>query len=129
MKINVSNNLRANDDCTNKNYSEAAAIQQLLDAIDEAYEPEAEDWPQLKITIGCNEIAFTLGGPQIEGICKFCQQLADENAYSIDFENNVVDCDDSWLKGTDYVSVTEQHMHAKIDRSSNATVYLLQLLR
>lgn len=34
MKINVSNNLRANDDCTNKNYSEAAAIQQLLDAID-----------------------------------------------------------------------------------------------
>lgn len=107
MKINFGNNLRANDDCTNKNYSEAAAIQQLLDVIDEACASETEDWPQLKVTIGCNTIAFSLGGPQIEGICKFCKQLADENAYSIDFENNVVDCDDSWLKGTDYLPVTE----------------------
>lgn len=107
MKINFGNNLRANDDCTNKNYSEAAAIQQLLDAIDEACVSETEDWPQLKVTIGCNTIAFVLGGPQVEGICKFCKQLADENAYSIDFESNVVECDDPCLKGTDYLPVTE----------------------
>lgn len=81
-------------------YSEAAALEQMLRAADETlaemndgYEKTNDDIyldVQFTISVGGISTAFLLGGPQMQALCNFVQSIADENGYSVDFETMTV---------------------------------------
>ena len=78
-------------------YNEAAALQQLLQALHSAldtqnkkFESDSEDLDQFTITVGGVQTAFYLGGPQSEAIYKFVQHVANENFYEVDIHNATV---------------------------------------
>lgn len=79
-------------------YNEANALRQLLVSIVRAAATDIElkesneqyDGGQIIITIGGIQTAFYLGGPQIDGLYAFAQQIADENFYSVDTANCTV---------------------------------------
>ena len=91
---------------TNKHYSitldsynEAAALQQLLEALNDAldannerFERNADSayYEQFTVTVGGVQTAFVLGGPQTQALCEFIQHIADENFYAVDFDNSTV---------------------------------------
>lgn len=85
-------------------YREWRAIDQLLRAIDVAVTDDCQHTDnntngsdQFFIMIGGQQIAFSIGGPQLEGLCQFIQQIADENFYEVDFKQNAVtDIDYDW---------------------------------
>ena len=90
MNINTS-------DVSRYNYNEAEALQQLLVAVDIAADDflercqQHDDWTgQFTINIAGQSVAFHIGGPQIDALYDFVQHIADENFYSVDFENNTV---------------------------------------
>ena len=90
----------ANSNVNNKKYSEAAALQQLLESLDKALEVMNSDFEQsndydylneqITITIGGISTAFLLGGPQAQAIYVFVQHIAEENGYSVDVRKNTV---------------------------------------
>ena len=78
-------------------YREWRAVDQLLQAIDIASDDDIQHTDnatngsgQFFITIGGQQIAFRLGGPQLEGLYEFIKQLADENMYNVDIERHAV---------------------------------------
>lgn len=83
-------------DVSRHDYREWCAVDQLLKAIDTAADDCAQrietngDFEQFFITVGGQQIAFRLGGPQIDGLCQFIKWLADENMYDVDFKQNAV---------------------------------------
>lgn len=84
-------------DAQRHDYKEWRAVDQLLKAIDVAADDVCECLDnklpfgdQFFITIAGQQIAFRLGGPQIEGLCQFIKQIAAENFYDVDFEQHVV---------------------------------------
>jgi hypothetical protein len=78
----------------NPNYSEPAALQQLLINIDEAVNDDAvldeEVCSDIQIIVGGQQVAFYLGGPQQEALYAFINHIADENAYAVDIIHNTV---------------------------------------
>lgn len=92
-QITTDNNRHQNYDVNLPLYSEPAAIQELLATVDEILAQADDnyiDYNQMYITIGGRTVAFILGGPQTYGLYQFCAQLADENFYEIDTDNNTV---------------------------------------
>lgn len=91
---------------TNKNYtthlncySEAAALQQLLQAANAALEAENQRFnadsddvccDEFTITIAGVQTAFILGGPQYQALTEFIQSIAAENFYAVDFDKATV---------------------------------------
>lgn len=79
-----------------EHYKEATALQQLLCAIDAEAKADEERCARndfsgkFTINIGGQSVAFLVGGPQIEGLCKFVEQIAAENFHEVDFERNTV---------------------------------------
>ena len=80
-------------------YSEAAALQQLLqaanaalDAENQRIEADSDDAyrEQFTITIAGVQTAFILGGPQYQALTEFIQSIAAENFYAVDFDNATV---------------------------------------
>lgn len=76
-------------------YKESKALEQLLQAADEAMaeqikRDERQKWydktDQFTITIGGVQTAFTLGGPQLDGLYAFVDYIAKENGYEVDFD-------------------------------------------
>lgn len=93
-QITTDNNRHQNYDVRLSMYSEPEAIQELLTTVDDVLkQADANDYVddyQIQITIGGRTVAFVLGGPQAEGLYQFCAQLADENFYEIDTDNNTI---------------------------------------
>lgn len=82
----------------NKNYSESAALQELLkakkiaaDAMFEAFDNDEDYDEQFTINIGGKSIAFMLGGTQMQALNEFVKSIADENFYEVDFEECTVE--------------------------------------
>lgn len=81
------------------NYSEPMALQTLLVALNVAMGGDIERMEheqnytgdQFVIIVGGKAIAFILGAPQVEGLYKFVQSIADENFYAVDFHRSEVD--------------------------------------
>lgn len=105
MIINSKNNLLTNYNTAMPNYREPAALQELLHALYFEGTEQDEMHGQFTISIGNHSIAFYYGGPQIEALMTFCEQLAAENAMVIthDSADAYVDADDCWFNGTDYL--------------------------
>lgn len=80
-------------------YSEPYALQTLLVALNVAMDEDMDRMDheqdyvcdQFTITVGGKAIAFILGAPQIEGLYRFVQNIADENLYSINLHRSEVD--------------------------------------
>lgn len=80
-------------------YSEPYALQTLLVALNVAMADDIDRMDheqdyvgdQFTITVGGKAIAFILGAPQIEGLYRFVQNIADENFYSINLHRSEVD--------------------------------------
>lgn len=93
-QITTDNNSHQNYDVTLAMYSEPEAIQELLATVDELLDQEDAnsyiDYHQMYITIGGRTVAFILGGPQLYALYQFCANIADENFYDIDTDNNTV---------------------------------------
>ena len=95
-------------DTRHYNYSEAKALTALLRNITQAaadandHFDETGDWidPDIYITVAGQQTAFYLGGPQMQAICKFVENIAEENGYDVDFASD---------------TVTEETEHAIID--------------
>ena len=85
-------------------YREWRAIDQLLKAMDVATTDDIEHVDndtngssQFFIIICGQQIAFRLGGVQLEGLCEFIKSIAAENFYDVDFEQSAVtDIDYDW---------------------------------
>lgn len=85
-------------------YKEWRAIDQLLKAMHVATTDDTQHFVngtngsrQFFISIGGQQIAFGLGGPQLEGLYQFIKQIAAENFYEVDFEQNAVtDIEYNW---------------------------------
>lgn len=82
------------------NYSESAALQDLLKCVNTALDernyrfeidPQNAVDDQFIITVGGRSIAFYLGGPQTEALFRFVEHIAGENLYSVDFDKLTVD--------------------------------------
>jgi hypothetical protein len=80
-------------------YNEAEALEQLLKnslaalrASNDRIEADAEDAWQDYFTITINGIqtAFYLGGPQFEALIAFINQIADENFYEVNVDEETV---------------------------------------
>lgn len=82
-----------------KDYDEEEALRELLQAIEatenlhsmtdlnctkEQFEESLKE--QIQITVGSKTVAFMFGGPQIEGLLKFVEQIAAENLHDIEIE-------------------------------------------
>lgn len=79
-------------------YSEPAALQDLLHAINEAVEYSCNrlelygsDLSSFTINIHGKSIAFIVGGPQIHALHEFIETIAAENLYAVDFDNMTVE--------------------------------------
>lgn len=79
-------------------YSECLALQDLMRTIDnesevvnKLLEAGKYDYGRFTIDIGGKSIAFNLGGPQAEALCKFIEHIAAENGYEVDFDKQTVD--------------------------------------
>jgi len=82
------------------NYSESAALTDLLRCVNSAleeqnyrFEIDSQNYAdsQFTITVQGRSIAFLLGGPQTTALCKFVEHIASENFYAVDYENNLVE--------------------------------------
>ena len=81
-----------------KEYKESAALQQLLQAADEAasnfldhFIEDADYFDEFTITINGVTTAFVLGGPQYDALLAFVCHIADENGYSVDCAKSIVE--------------------------------------
>lgn len=72
--------------------NEAHELDRLLKAICKRAEEDCEndELSHFEIHIGKEVITLTFGGPQIEGLLKLIEHIADENFYLVDYNNNVV---------------------------------------
>lgn len=75
-------------------YKESEALQQLLDAINDAISNERLEQleddvmnDEFVIIVNGVQTAFYLGGPQVEGLYAFMQHIASENFYTVDINN------------------------------------------
>ena len=82
------------------NYSESAALQDLLRCVNTALDEQNYRFEldsqnavdeQFTITVGGRSIAFYLGGPQSEALFRFVEHIANENLYEVDFDKLTVD--------------------------------------
>lgn len=80
-------------------YSEAAALQQLLQAAtamleaeNQRIESDSDDayQEQFTITVAGIQTAFIAGAPQYEALMQFIQHIAAENFYAVDFDKATV---------------------------------------
>ena len=80
-----------------EDYSEAAALQDLLQAADYELERSAArleagciDIGSFTVNIGGRSIAFLSGAPQYEALIAFIEHLAGENLHAIDYDKRTV---------------------------------------
>lgn len=68
---------------------EAEELNRLLKAIHTRATTDCNEGIDSSFEIHINNevITLTLGGPQIEGLCKLINQIADENFYLVDYKN------------------------------------------
>lgn len=71
---------------------EAAELDRLLKALHTRAIADCNEGTDSSFEIHINNevITLTLGGPQIEGLCKLINHIADENFYLVDYKNNEV---------------------------------------
>ena len=72
-------------------YNETEQLEKLLKAISKVNE-DADNYLDgyFKIEIAGETIQLAYGGPQLEGLYCLVDQIAAENLYEVDYENNVV---------------------------------------
>lgn len=81
-----------------KNYSEAAALQVLIEQLHLALEEMNDHFddadyliaPDINIVVGGVSTAFYLGGPQSAAIHNFVNSIAEENGYCVDLIERTV---------------------------------------
>lgn len=90
--ITTVDNLHYNHDTRLSKYREPAAIQELLQIISDIIHDDnrEDDNEQIQITVGGRTVAFYCGGPQIEALYAFCDHIASENWYQLDFDSCTV---------------------------------------
>lgn len=81
-------------------YSEAAALQQLMQAAADAIDAENQRFEadsnnivfeEFTITVAGVQTAFILGGVQYQALVEFVKSIADENFYAVDFDKQTVE--------------------------------------
>lgn len=82
------------------NYSEAAALQDLLRCINEEmsaqnyrqqFDDLTDEYSEFTISVAGRSVAFLLGRPQFEALYRFIEHIAAENLYAIDNEKLTVE--------------------------------------
>ena len=69
--------------------NEPCELSRLLKAIQQQLDSDDLD-TYYKIILGDTTVTLVCGGPQLEGLYCLVDQIAAENLYTVDYENNLV---------------------------------------